>query len=360
MTGNLIAMDVVRRLALVSARISSGSDLMITLQAVVDGVVDVVGFGTAIMNHRLPSGDFAVVAVAGPDDVKTALMGKVAPRAAIDKLLARSEEWGSLRFNSSDPAEDGDVPQWVPNTPVSHDPDAWQPLDMLLAPMHADDGDLIGVISVDQPPDGKRPSSQVCELLEIFALQASIAIVDVELRQRFAAERASREELLLDLAHRDALTGLPNRRVLDDRLVGSTALAARTRRPGALLFCDVNQFKHLNDQHGHPYGDEVLVACAGAINANVREGDLVSRIGGDEFVIVADMITSSEAADLAERLRNLIISAGGNPTAAAVTLSVGVAIIDGGSDSQALIAGADAAMYRDKHGLTLSQRSLPA
>ncbi len=112
---------------------------------------------------------------------------------------------------------------------------------MLLAPMRADDGDLIGVISVDEPPCGKRPSSQVCELLEIFALQASIAIVDVELRQRVAAERESREELLLDLAHQDALTGLANRRFLDDRLTRSIQLAAHARRPGALLFCDVDE-----------------------------------------------------------------------------------------------------------------------
>ncbi len=84
MPDNVISMDVVRRLAVVSARISSGSDLTSTLQAVAEGVVDVVGFGMAVVNHRLPSGDLAVVAVTGPDDVKAALMGKVYPRAAMD------------------------------------------------------------------------------------------------------------------------------------------------------------------------------------------------------------------------------------------------------------------------------------
>jgi diguanylate cyclase (GGDEF)-like protein len=348
MPDNLISMDVVRRLAIVSARISSGSDLTVTLQAVADGVVEVVGFGTAAVNYRLPSGDFAVVAIAGPDEVKAALMGGVAPRAAMDRLLARSDAWGSLRFNSSDPAEDEDVPQWVPDIPVSDDPDAWQPLDMLLAPMWARDGDLIGVISVDEPPGGKRPAPQVCELLEIFALQAGLAIAAVELRERFTAERASREELLLDLAHRDALTGLANRRALEDRLTHSTQLAARTRRPGALLFCDVDQLKHLNDQYGHHHGDAILLACAQAINAHVRAGDLVSRIGGDEFVVVADGITSSAATALAQRLRGLVISADDSDTVN-VTMSVGVAIIDGQTNGASLIAEADAAMYRDKH-----------
>ena len=151
MPDSVIAMDVVRRLAVVSARISSASDLTTTLQAVADGVVDVVGFGMAVVNHRLSSGDLAVVAVTGPNDVKAALMGKVYPRAAMDRLLARSDAWGSLRFNPQDRFEDDAVPQWVPDTPATDDPDAWQPWDMLLAPMWADDGDLIGVISVHEP-----------------------------------------------------------------------------------------------------------------------------------------------------------------------------------------------------------------
>ncbi len=347
MPENLVAMDVVRRLAVVSARINSGSDLTATLQAVADGVVDVVGFGMAVVNHRLPSGDFAVVAIAGPTELKDALTGALSSRDDMERALASADKWGSLRFTPQERFEETAAAQWVPDVPIVDEPDAWQPRDMLLAPMRADDGDLIGVISVDEPPGGKRPSPQVCELLEIFALQASIAIVDVELRQRFTAERASREELLVDLAHRDALTGLANRRVLDDRLARSTQLAARTRRPGAVFFCDVNQFKQLNDQHGHPHGDEILLACAKAINESVREGDLVARIGGDEFVIVADKITSSEAADLAQRLRRLGISAGGS--AANVTMSVGTATIDGTTDSASLVVEADTAMYRDKH-----------
>lgn len=77
--------------------------------------------------------------------------------------------------------------------------------------------------------------------------------------------------------------------------------------------------------------------------------DLVSRIGGDEFVIVADPISSSAAAALAQRLRGVVITAGESGTAAAVTMSVGAAIIDGTTDSTALVVEADAAMYRDKH-----------
>ncbi len=106
--------------------------------------------------------------------------------------------------------------------------------------------------------------------------------------------------------------------------------------------------KHLNDQHGHPHGDAILLACAEAINAHVRQCDLVSRIGGDEFVIVADEISSAATEALAQRLRGLVISAGESGTAD-VTMSVGLAIIDGDTNGTSLIAEADAAMYRDKH-----------
>lgn len=347
MSESVVTMDVVRRLALVGVRISVGIDLASSFQAVADGVVDVVGFGMAVVNHRLPSGDFAVVAIAGPDDLRNALMGAVSPRKDMARALELGDEWGNLRFIPQERFEETAAAQWVPGGSVLDDPDAWQPRDMLLAPMWSDDGDMIGVLSVDQPPGRKRPSAQVRELLDIFVSQAGIALAAVELRQLYRAERTLREELLTDLAHRDSLTGLANRRVLDARLLRSIGTAARTGRAGALLFCDVDRLKTLNDQHGHPHGDAILMACAAAITEHVRKGDLVSRIGGDEFVIVADAITTSAAADLAQRLRGAVMPArDGND--AGVTMSVGVALIDGSSSPDALIAEADAAMYQGK------------
>lgn len=305
-----VPMAVVRRLALVSARITSGGDLASTLQAVADGVVEVVGFGIAVVNLRRSSGEFAVVAIAGPDELKVALTGAVCPHDDMERTLTMADQWGSLRFNPHDRFDEAGAAQWVPSTQAIDDFDAWLPQDMLFAPMWTDSGDLIGVLSVDQPPGGKRPSQQVCELLEIFAAQAGVAIVAVEGRELSTAERTSREDLLIDQAHRDVLTGLANRRALDARLVLSTNIAAHGDRPEAILYCDVNRLKDLNDRHGHLRGDDVLLAFAKAISAHVRDGDLVSRAGGDEFVVIADAITREAADRLAERLRDIVIPTG--------------------------------------------------
>jgi len=329
MPDNHVPMAVVRRLALVSARITSGGDLASTLQAVADGVVDVVGFGIAVVNLRRSSGDFAVVAIAGPDELKAVLTGAVCPRDDMDRTLTMSDQWGSLRFNPQDRFDEAGAAQWVPSTPVIDELDTWLPQDMLFAPMWTDSGELIAVLSVDQPPGGKRSSQQVCELLEIFAAQAGIAIAAVEGRELSTAERTSREHLLIDQAHRDALTGLANRRALDARLVLSTNIAAH------------------GDRNGHPRGDDVLRSCAKAITAHVRDGDLVSRAGGDEFVVIADAITREAADRLAQRLRDILIPTGESDSLG-VTLSVGVAVIDGRADASWLLAQADAAMYRDK------------
>lgn len=345
-TDVVVSMDVVRRIARVSSRIAAGSVLTETLDAVARGIVDVLGFGVAVVNHRRPDGDFEAVAIAGPDEAQLAMLGSVTPRAAMEDILAECVAWGALRYQSHEhaPAEDLSW-QWIPQTEPVDDPTLWHPLDMLLAPMLSEGGEMVGVISVDLPPGGRRPSQLLCELLELFAMQAGIAISSVELRDRYRRERAAREDLLVDLAHRDALTGLPNRRALTEALETSVRLARETGRPGAVLFCDLDGLKRLNDREGHARGDEALVAWARELERRVRQGDLVCRIGGDEFVVVADSILDEDADAIAERLREeapLPAEFGG------LTLSVGVALLDGSEEGEELLRLADEAMYVDK------------
>jgi diguanylate cyclase (GGDEF)-like protein/PAS domain S-box-containing protein len=144
-----------------------------------------------------------------------------------------------------------------------------------------------------------------------------------------------------DAAHTDALTGLPNRRSLFD-------LLAEDVDGGALLFCDLDRFKPINDELGHAAGDEVLRLVAERLRASVRAGDVVARTGGDEFVVLAHGATDEEAAALSERIAQALEA----PFAVAGTqveldISIGIARADAGLDHEAL-ARADRAMMADK------------
>jgi diguanylate cyclase (GGDEF)-like protein/PAS domain S-box-containing protein len=148
---------------------------------------------------------------------------------------------------------------------------------------------------------------------------------------------------LAKLRHYDALTQLPNRRMLQEHL---DALGAAS--DVALLFLDLDRFKAVNDTHGHAAGDSMLLQVAARLTKAVRSGDLVARVGGDEFVILCSKISVLAAEELAERIRlelALPFSIGGQPFLAGG--SVGVAHTDTTETPKLLDAG-DAAMYIDK------------
>jgi diguanylate cyclase (GGDEF)-like protein/PAS domain S-box-containing protein len=168
---------------------SRGRPLAETLQAVADGVVGALGFGTAAVNFVLPDGNLRVSALTGPPEARAALLGKVIPRYVIDDLLARSETWGALRFAPHGTYLVDPVFEWVPESQGPVDEHGWHPEDALLAPMYDADANLVGLISVDDPVDGRRPSPLTCELLEIFAVQAGIAISVARLMDEVRHER---------------------------------------------------------------------------------------------------------------------------------------------------------------------------
>ena len=166
--------------ALVSS-INGGLDVDRTLQAVCQGVVDGLGFEAAVVNLVLPDGALEVVAVAGSQDAYRALFGSRAGRAEWDQVLAACTPVGALLVDY-DHADGADaVASWVPDTPVSDDPDDWHPLDALFAPLHTATSGLLGVLSVDLPRDGRRPGPEQLELLELYAAQASVAIENAQL-----------------------------------------------------------------------------------------------------------------------------------------------------------------------------------
>lgn len=159
------------------------------------------------------------------------------------------------------------------------------------------------------------------------------------------------EEQVRHLAHHDPLTGLPNRRLLEDRLAQAFGLARRNGSQVAVMLVDLDRFKSVNDNRGHEAGDIVLREVAKRLRASVREVDTVARQGGDEFVVVLSELREAAAA---ERVARKIIAALAKPMTVGKTIveigaSVGIAIFPGdGRDAATLLAEADSAMYRAK------------
>jgi diguanylate cyclase (GGDEF)-like protein/PAS domain S-box-containing protein len=165
------------------------------------------------------------------------------------------------------------------------------------------------------------------------------------------AERKQAEERARHLADHDALTGLPNRRLLEDRLTQALALSYRNRQQTAVMFIDLDRFKTINDSLGHSIGDLLLKEIAQRLVKQLRIGDTICRIGGDEFVVVLPEVKrSSDVAQVAqkviEQLSQPVLIEERELT---VTPSIGIAVFpEDGRDAETLIRNADAAMYHAK------------
>lgn len=454
-----------RFLADLASRIVSSLDLHETLQEVVQAVVDHLGFGAAVINLVVPGDMCEVVAAAGPREVAATLLGTRASTETWRAMLAACEPWGELRFldHRSDQRTARSLNGWVPPADPLDAPDAWHPDDILLAPLHAASGALIGVLSVDLPEGGRRPGKSRCQLLEQFAAYAALAIgnsrahtlvADSEqlframfdrspiaiallsgdgsvVRVNAAYEKlvgrpaadlvgqragelsqpgrgrrnsdksagrgdqyevhftrpdgtevwgrasctpleggtAEGHDLLLaqieditllrlaqarfahDATH-DKLTGLANRSLVMEHLAVALAVPDQGAGRVAVLFCDVDLFKEVNDSLGHAAGDRLLASIARALQLAVRKQDTVGRLGGDEFVVIARKIKDrAQAARLADRVireASNAVDLDGCPVSP--SLSIGVALAVPGDDADTLLAAADRALYRAKAG----------
>ena len=187
-------------------------------------------------------------------------------------------------------------------------------------------------------------------LFAIIILLTATAILQILRALRVAEQSESR--LRFQALH-DSLTGLPNRRMMERHLTGTLARAATDETPVGLLFLDIDRFKLINDTVGHTLGDELLVQVASRLQKNVRPSDLVTRIGGDEFVIVlGQTVGVADALEFANRLRHCLREPFTvDETEFYVTASIGLACVPGGTpdmSAEVLIRDADTAMYRAK------------
>lgn len=198
-------------------------------------------------------------------------------------------------------------------------------------------GEPIGVVCIfgDEPREVDREEQ---EALVALANQVS---THLELRKRNAD--------LQDLAVTDPLTGLANRTLLFDRLEMARAQHDRNGTDVGVLFCDVDDFKLVNDRWGHELGDLLLCQIADRLQKASRSGDTVARLGGDEFVLVCPSLGKPEELDtIVQRIERIVHTPdpqADEDVALAARLSIGAAILRQGESAASLLGRADAAMY---------------
>ncbi len=165
--------------------------------------------------------------------------------------------------------------------------------------------------------------------------------------EKLATSRA-RAELLELQATTDPLTGVANRRQLDNELQRFVAHARRHGQPLSVVLVDLDRFKKINDTLGHDVGDRVLRATVNRMSAVVREGEVLGRWGGEEFLVLAPQTSHAAARALAERCRRAIAASAHEEGEVAVTASFGVATLEPGGDARTLMRRADLALYAAK------------
>lgn len=203
----------------------------------------------------------------------------------------------------------------------------------------------LGALRFAPDPAGEATVEFVRHQFFLLVLTGFLYVLSTEQQARARAE-AERERLRAE-AYRDALTGLPNRRFLDETLESAVANARRTGAPLSVVVFDLDRFKRLNDTHGHEVGDAALIRVATAVRPLVREEDVVGRFGGEEFLILVPNGDHTVAATVAERAREAIARVQLDP-GGPITASFGVASLRDGDEGSDLVRRADARLYRAK------------
>jgi diguanylate cyclase (GGDEF)-like protein/PAS domain S-box-containing protein len=218
---------------------------------------------------------------------------------------------------------------------------------------NSEDADIVWIVEdITERRQAQEALAQAHEMLEhrVVERTAELAQANSQLQEE-VFERIRAEQRIWHIAHHDALTGLPNRALLHDRLDQILAQAGRNGHRAAVMFVDLDRFKSINDTLGHDVGDELLKSVAGRLQDVVRAADTVSRLGGDEFVIVLpDVVAVEDAQRVAEKVVNVLapaVSIQGHELRA--TPSIGISLFpDDGDDAYTLMKNADTAMYHAK------------
>ncbi len=222
------------------------------------------------------------------------------------------------------------------------------------APLLTPQNHVLGTLCVaDRVPRGLSEAQQ-----DALAALSRQVVTQLELRRQLKELQDSESRLeaalakLEVLSSTDSLTGLYNRRALDERLKTEFERARRYNLDLSFLMIDVDRFKEFNDRFGHPAGDDMLRQVAGTLQNNARAPDFVARYGGEEFSVILPNTGREAALAIAERILHLVSTL---PASTPTTVSIGVASLPGAApevvrmaDPQALVTAADAALYQAK------------
>jgi diguanylate cyclase (GGDEF)-like protein len=318
------------RLQQIQREITQRADLQRILAAIVEGAaellrVEVVG----IRVQGLDSGDHHTSAVGFGQRSATSFAGLplehgFSGRAFVENRLVVSEH-----YQHEPRVTDGDLPRHLHSA--------------MAVPVHCD-GIPVGVLSVGSAEPARRFSATDCEILEALAENASLAFDDDSLlrRLRRALEGPTRD------SNHDVLTGLLDRHSAVSTLQGRLDRSSELGRTYC-LFIDIDHFKLINDLHGHAFGDRVLIAIGERLRQAVRTEDVVARLAGDEFVVVASQMEDADVAEWARRLLRRL----GEPMEIdgremCLSVSIGISSAMQGTTGEELVVDAEVALYRAK------------
>ena len=187
------------RLAELMRRVNSSTDTEVILEEIAHGVVDVLGYGVAAI-ARLEGDVLVMTNVAGPPDVVAQILHRRTPAEQILDEFREADRWGILRFvPAGRMSEERLRAAWIPDVEPSDDPGAWHPQHALYAPLYSAGGELLGNMAVDLPADGRVPDEADRELLEMFAVQAGVALSNARERERLT-DRARLDRMLTSVA----------------------------------------------------------------------------------------------------------------------------------------------------------------
>jgi signal transduction histidine kinase len=275
--------ELVRRLYDVTRRVQSSEDLPAVLEEIASGVTEGLGFGVAAIS-RLEGDQLVIVAVAGPDELRDHFIGRRIPaQRVLQREFSIADHWGILRFVPHHRQDEATLESlWVPDIEVGAEPDDWHPLDTLYGPLYSPTGELIGNMAVDLPPNNKVPNAQQRELLEMFVVQAGIALANAQ----------HREQLQLQVRLSEAFRGLDTvggEEVdsMDQMLAQACeALAHATGASQVSARCFADPFDEREYLGGWPTSPRAADDLVTAVSADLRR--LAERKQFDPIVVTVD------------------------------------------------------------------------